>query len=73
MLDIVDLAGRVRALYLCGSVVSVVAALNSSGFTHQFAVLEWGSLTSSRLYCNAVHKLYQAISYIPPFGDKEKM
>ena len=73
MLDNVVLDGRVKALFLHGSVASVVVALNDSECTNQFAVLEWGSLTFCRMYCDAVHKLYQAISYVPPFGNRDKM
>ena len=73
IIDNVVVDGRVQALFLYGSVASVVAALNNSECTRQFAVLEWGSLGFSKMYCDAVHKLYQAISYIPPFGNKDKM
>ena len=50
--------------------MSIVVALNKSGCINQFSVLEWGTLGFSRLFCEAVHKLYQAVSYVPPFGSR---
>ena len=44
VLDNLVLDGNVKALFLGGSVVSIVVALNKSGCINQFSVLEWGTL-----------------------------
>ena len=68
----ISLDGRVRALFLYGSVATILSSVKSESTQH-FSVLEWGPLAFSRMYCEAVHKLYQAINYIPPFGNRDNI
>ena len=72
LLDSLSIEGSVRAIFLRESVVSIVAALDKSKCINQFSVLEWGDLHFSRMYCNAVEKLYHAICYVPPFGNRQE-
>ena len=60
--DQLDVDGRVHAFTLKGKVVS--AARYSS---NQFSIVELGSLYFGVLFCEAITRLYHAISYMHPW------
>ena len=63
-----EVDGRVYTFTLKGKVVSAARYCSN-----QFSVVELGSLYFGLLFCEAISRLYHAISYMPPGGDKRKV